>query len=179
MTTSYPPILQPAMQRIAELETRVADLNMRLNAISTMLGLPTDDPIILPPPIIDETGGSGDEECNPNTDSSCGTFYSDTLTFVDNEPIFPINHVSDDSMDAAFSLKISGDNAKFKLLETESAFEFLSGDLSLYIESVAESDNEYDLDVIGVVTKEPGEAAKTDKGWKVTKKAIISYKKEQ
>lgn len=179
MATSYPPILQPAMQRIAELEIRVADLNMRLNAISTMLGLPTDSPIILSSTVEDETGGSGDKRSNPNPDPVSGTFYSDTLTFVNNEPIFPINHVSNDSMDAAYSLKISGDNAKFKLLEDESAFEFLSGDLSLYIESVAESDNEYDLDVIGVVTKETGEAAKTDKGWKVTKKAKISYKKEQ
>ncbi len=167
MAIIYPPILQPAMQRIAELEAQVADLNMRLNAISKMLEMPTDNSLIVD--IIPPT---------PPTPPA-GTFYCDSLTFVDEEPLFPSNHVSDDSMNAAYSLEISGDNATFKLMDDADAFEFLTGDLSLYIESVAESDNEYGWDVIGLTTKEPGEAVKTDKGWKMTKKTKISYKKEQ
>ncbi len=188
MATSYPPILQPAMQRIAQLEVQVAELNMRLNAISKMLGMPDNGsetdyptpstpptpPIISDPPIIVDSPITLDSP----TSISC-SFFCDSLTFVDEAPLFPTNHISDDSMGAAYSLEISGDNATFKLLDDESAFELLSGDISLYIESVAESDNEYDFDVIGVTTNEPGEAVRTDKGWKITKKAKISYKKEQ
>lgn len=182
MATSYPPILQPAMQRIADLEAQVAELNMQLNAISKMLGMPTDGSLI-----VDTTSPTPSITTNPpitptppdSSTSSAGTFYCDSLTFVDEEPLFPSNHISDDSMDAAYSLEISGDNAKFKLMDDGDAFEFLTGDLSLYIESVAESDNEYGWDVNGLTTNEPGEAVRTDKGWKITKKAKISYQKEQ
>ncbi len=182
MATPYPPILQPAMQRISELEAQIAELSVRMNAISKVLGLPTDASLIVDtaPATLPVTPNPPINPVSPESSTSpAGTFYCDSLTFVGDEPLFPSNHISDEPMEAVYSLEISGDKAKFKLMDDADAFEFLTGDLSLYIDSVAESDNEYGWDVNRLTTNEPGEAVRTDKGWKITKKAKISYQKEQ
>ena len=106
------------------------------------------------------------------------TLYCTSLTFVDEEPVFPNNHISGDRFEAAYSLEVNGDKALFSLLPDQDAFEFLTGDLSKYIEAAAESDSEYDFDVVGLKTVQPGQAIKSAKGWKITQKAKISYIKE-
>ena len=93
------------------------------------------------------------------------TLYCTSLTFVDEEPVFPNNHISGDRFEAAYSLEVNGDKALFSLLPDQDAF-------------AAESDSEYDFDVVGLKTVQPGQAIKSAKGWKITQKAKISYIKE-
>lgn len=188
-TTSYPPILKPAIQQIEELKAEVALLRAQMNEVRTLL-FTTDaadntmSAIAVEPEISRTESPISESEpvsqINQNVMSPVSKMlYCTSLTFVDDDMVFPDAHISEDSFEAVYSLVVNGDSACFSLLSDEYAFEFLSGDISKYIEAVAESDSEYDFDVVGLKTVQPGKAVKTAKGWKISQKAKISYLKDE
>ncbi len=192
--TSYPPILKPAMQQIEELQAEIARLRAQMDEVRSMLGFSVEAPCMSmpvnpepvmsrPTPPVSVPEPKPEPKPEPQTVQSAPasvaeTLYCTSLTFVDEEPVFPNNHISGDRFEAAYSLEVNGDKALFSLLPDQDAFEFLTGDLSKYIEAAAESDSEYDFDVVGLKTVQPGLAVRTAKGWKITQKAKISYIKE-
>ena len=165
-----------------------------MDEVRSMLGFSTEDPCMSmpanpepvmsrPTPPVSVPEPVPEPRPEPQTVQSAPasvaeTLYCTSLTFVDEEPVFPNNHISGDRFEAAYSLEVNGDKALFSLLPDQDAFEFLTGDLSKYIEAAAESDSEYDFDVVGLKTVQPGQAIKSAKGWKITQKAKISYIKE-
>lgn len=171
MALNYPPILDPAMQRIARLEAEISRLKAQLEEVCAMLGInvdtdPNPDPIPIPIPIPNPP--------NPVPKPApvvTSILYCSYPVREGEDTYFPVENLSANEMDRAYRIEPDGKQAKFYLMSGETAFNMLTEDTNSYIDPLA--DAEYGEEFMDIETLEPGKVVLHDKGWKVIEKAKV------
>lgn len=195
MANQYPPILEPAMNRIESLEKEVSRLNGEIVSLSETL-LKVTDMLGLADSKLQETYSAYEPEtsvtsaANPSAPSAATPaaaaeapsssvteeLFFKTVRRKDGKAAFMDSDLSKSASDHAYRLMASGDLADLFLVDSEDAWvnEFDGNDADLDL--VAKIDNQDDSQYpVGLKNVFAGKASRIDGGWVLSEKVRIEF----